>query len=109
MERMTGVSSTTVVTLSRKAESSAVIVDMAMSRRSGWPRERRTARTPSQRKKPVWRSAPAMTIMPASRKMTFQSTAPKASSWSMMPMNTRHRPARSATSVRSSRSVAMSA
>ena len=50
-----------------------------------------------------------MTIMPASRKMTFQSTAANASSWSRMPRATSSRPPSSAMSVRSKRSVAMRA
>ena len=109
IDRTTGVSSTTVVTLSMKADTTAVTSESAMSRRTGFPRESCAERTPSQRKKPVWRRAPAMTIMPANRKMTFQSTAPKASSWSMIPIATSESPASSAMSVRSKRSVAMSA
>ena len=85
---------------------------MAASRRrirSGSPFAILTVRTASQPKTPVRRRTPAMIIMPASRKITFQSTARKPDSWSTIPSTmTATAPSRAAT-VRSTRSEAIAA
>ena len=107
MDRVTGVSRTTVVTLSRTAARTAVRSDRTSSRRNGWPREAWMANPATYSKKPVLLRPPANTIIPASRKMTFKSIAAKASSWSMTPSTTTSTPPSRAISVRSKRSEAM--
>ena len=108
-ESVTGVISTTVVTLSRNAESSAVIVARISSSRIGCPSESITERTASHSKNPVLDRIDAITIIPTSRKMTLRSIAAKASCWSRMPSTTIRRPPMSAIRVRSQRSIAISA
>ena len=72
--RVTGATSSTVVTLSSRAEATAVMtISIAMTRK-GRPRARFAAQIARYSKTPVWRSTPTMTIIPSSRKMTFQST-----------------------------------
>ena len=84
IDSVTGVSSTTVVTLSRTDDSSAVATARRTSSRNGSPRERWIARPATYSKKPVLRSPPARIIIPANRKMTLKSIPAKASSWSMI-------------------------
>ena len=84
-DSVTGVIRSTVVTLSRNADSPAVTTHRMRSRRSGSPCDIRTEWTASHWKKPVRASALARIIIPASRKMTLKSMAANASSWSMTP------------------------
>jgi len=106
-KRVTGTTSTTIVTLSRKAELSAVTTQRTRRIRTGRPRPSRTAWTASHWKSPVSRRMLAMTIIPTSRKMTFQSMARNASAW----VRTRRRiiatPPSMAETVRWTRSVTM--
>ena len=74
-----GVSNTTVVTLSRKALTTAVITLVNRRRRYGWPSARRTASTAIHWKMPVFAITFAMIIIPASRKITLKSTKANAS------------------------------
>jgi hypothetical protein len=67
-DSVTGVISSTVVTLSRKADRNAVMTHRMMSSRSGSPRDIRTEWTANHWKKPVRASALASTIIPASRR-----------------------------------------
>ena len=107
--RVTGVISTTVVTLSRNAETTAVTTARMISSRSGWPCDARTDRIASHSKNPVCARIPASTIIPASRKMTLRSMASKACSWSRTPRTTIARPPSRAAMVRSTRSDAIRA
>ena len=109
IDSVTGVSRTTVVTLSRTAESSAVATARITSSRNGSPRERWMASPATYSKKPVLLSPPARIIIPASRKMTLKSIPANASSWSTIPRTTTSRPPSSATRVRSKRSEAIRA
>ena len=109
MASVIGVSRTTVVTLSRKADRTAVNTVSETSRRNGFPSESRIAWPATYSKKPVFRSAPAMIIIPTSRKMTLKSIAANASCWSTTPRTMTSMAPRSATSVRSKRSDAISA
>ena len=106
-DRMTGVIRTTVVTLSRNADRTAVTVARIRSSRIGWPRERMTDRIASHSKKPVLARTEAITIIPASRKMTLRSTAANASCWSITPRTMTSIPPINAISVRSQRSSAI--
>ncbi len=72
--KMIGVISTTVVTLSMSADTTAVMIEMSTSRRYASPAVRSTASAASHSNKPVFARMLAMTIIPTSRKMTFQST-----------------------------------
>ncbi len=108
-DRVTGTIRTTVVTLSSAADRTAVSVASRISSSRGLPRAVATERCASHSKMPVRARMPAMTIMPASRKMTFRSIAANASCWSRMPAATRMRPPSNATTVRSPTSTAISA
>ena len=77
---VTGASSTTVVTLSRKAEATAVMAQRINSTRTGLPRATFTVRIASHWKTPVLASVFAIIIMPASRKITSSEMASKARS-----------------------------
>ena len=65
--------SSTVVTLSRPADATAVIVHSRTSTRYGLPRARLAAQIATYSKTPVCLTTLTITIMPSSRKMTFQS------------------------------------
>ena len=104
---MTGASRTTVVTLSRKADSTAQTTHRTISSRYGSPPASFADRIASHWKKPVRRRIAAIVIIPASRKMTLRSMAPNASSWSMIPTTTTTVPPRRAAIVLSIRSVAI--
>ena len=106
-ERMIGVIRTTVVTLSMKADTTAVTMERIRSSRIGWPCDSITDRIASQSKNPVRARTDAITIIPTRRKMTLRSTAANASFWSMMPRRTTSRPPAIAISVRSQRSIAI--
>ena len=106
-ERVTGVISTTVVTLSNSAETTAVTRARIRSSRIGWPADTTTDRIASHSKNPVRPRIDAMIIIPTSRKMTLKSIAANACRWSTIPSITIARPARSAISVRSQRSTAI--
>ncbi len=80
IDSVTGVSRTTVVTLSRTADSSAVATASMTSSRNGSPRDRWMASPATYSKKPVLLSPPARIIIPASRKMTLKSIPANASS-----------------------------
>ena len=71
---VTGATSSTVVTLSRNADAVAVISVSRIITRSGDPLARLAAQIATYSKTPVRRSTPTITIIPNSRKMTFQST-----------------------------------
>ena len=73
ISRVTGAISRTVVTLSSRAEAAAVITTSMAMTRKGRPRARLTDQIARYSKTPVWRMTPTITIMPSSRKMTFQS------------------------------------
>ena len=72
--RVTGAISSTVVTLSSRAEATAVSTTSSAMIRNGRPRARFATQMATYSKTPVCRSTPTMTIIPSSRKMTFQST-----------------------------------
>ena len=109
MKKVTGTMSTTVVTLSSTADTTAVTIDAMTSTRYGSPRVMRTASTAIHWKRPVFASMFAMTIIPASRKITLKSTtdSEKASPWLRSPVAMTTTAPRSAASVRCSRSVTM--
>ena len=71
--RVTGAISSTVVTLSRNAEASAVTSTSKIITRSGEPLARLAAQMARNSNTPVFRSTLTMIIMPSSRKITFQS------------------------------------
>ena len=77
---VTGASSRTVVTLSSRAESTAVITAKMSMIRTGSPRPILALRMAMYSNRPVGRMRLMMIIMPTSRKMTFQST-PYSSIW----------------------------
>ena len=106
-ESVTGVIRTTVVTLSRNAETTAVTSERISRSRIGWPSDRTTDRIASHSKNPVRARIEAMIIIPTSRKMTLRSIAANASCWSTMPSRTITIAVRSAISVRSQRSTAI--
>jgi hypothetical protein len=107
-DNVTGVRSTTVVTLSRTAARTAVRTARTISNRYGSPPDAWIARPATYSKNPVRLSPLAMIIIPASRKMTLKSMASKAWCWSMIPRTTTNSPPSRATSVRSKRSEAIS-
>ncbi len=72
--RVTGAISSTVVTLSSSAEAAAVITSNITMIRKGRPRARFAAQIAAYSNTPVWRTTPTITIIPSSRKTTFQST-----------------------------------
>ena len=72
---VTGTMSTTVVTLSRRREKCRHVD--RISRTPPEALNRRNERTAIQSNRPVLESMPAITIIPASRKMTFRSIAAK--------------------------------
>jgi hypothetical protein len=81
MNRVMGPISTTVVTLSRNADATAVMRQRTTRMRQGSTPARRIARIATHWKTPVRRRTLAITIIPRSRKMTLKSIAPNASSW----------------------------
>ena len=86
---VTGAISSTVVTLSSRADANAVTRTSRIMIRSGEPLARLAAQIAMYSKTPVCRSTPTMIIIPNSRKMTFQSIPvsweKNASSASTMP------------------------
>ena len=70
---VTGAISNTVVTLSRRAEAPAVIKASRIITRSADPFARLDAQMAMYSKTPVCRRTPTITIIPSSRKITFQS------------------------------------
>jgi hypothetical protein len=71
---VTGATSSTVVTLSRNAEATAVMSTSRTMIRRGEPFARLAAQIAVYSNTPVLRSTPTMIIMPRSRKTTSQST-----------------------------------
>ena len=71
--RVTGAISSTVVTLSRNADASAVIRTSSSITRNGEPFARLAAQMATYSNTPVRRSTETMIIIPSSRKMTSQS------------------------------------
>ena len=71
--RVTGAISSTVVTLSKNAEASAVIRTSSSITRNGEPLARFTAQIATYSNTPVRRSTETMIIIPSSRKITSQS------------------------------------
>ena len=111
--RVTGATSSTVVTLSRSADAPAVSVQSSTSNGYGRPRVRLALQIARNSKSPVRRSPATTSIIPSSRKMTFQSmpvsSEKKASSAPTIPTaKTAATPPRAAV-VRGTRSVAISA
>ncbi len=82
MKMVTGAMSTMMVTLSRKAERTAVARERTTSIRMGLPPASLAERTASHGKTPVFARMLTMIIMPARRKMTLRSMAAKACRWS---------------------------
>ena len=109
MKNVTGARSTTVVTLSRNALTTAVTMEVSTRSAYGRPSARRTASTAIHWKTPVFAAMFAMTIIPASRRMTLRSTNANASFWSTMRKRIMSEAPRSAASVRWIFSVTMSA
>ena len=72
---VTGATSTTMVTLSRNAEVTAVTKERITNMRKGSPFPNRTAWSAIHWKRPVSFRTLAIIIMAARRKITFQSTA----------------------------------
>ncbi len=101
--------STTVVTLSRNAEAIAVITHSTSRIRHGSAPATLMARMATHWNTPVFRMTLAMTIMPRSRKITFQSTSWNASSWPMTPETIISTPPANAATVLWMSSVAISA
>ena len=73
-ESVTGATSSTVVTLSRIGDGPAVTRISSVISRAGRPRDVRAAHSARNSKSPVCLRIPTITIIPKSRKMTFQST-----------------------------------
>ncbi len=71
--RVTGAISSTVVTLSSMAEATAVMTTSSTIIRNGRAWARCADQMARNSKTPVCRSTPTITIIPKSRKMTFQS------------------------------------
>ena len=81
---VTGATSSTVVTLSSRAEAKAVIRTSRTIIRNGRARARCADQIARNSKTPVCRRTPTITIIPNSRKMTFQSipvSSEKKISW----------------------------
>ena len=72
--RVTGAISSTVVTLSSRAEATAVMMTRSTIIRNGRACARCADQMARNSKTPVCRRTPTITIIPKSRKMTFQST-----------------------------------
>ena len=70
---VTGAMSNTVVTLSSRADATAVTSTSRIMTRSGEPRARLADQIATYSNTPVWRSTLTMIIMPNSKKMTSQS------------------------------------
>ncbi len=70
---VTGATSMMIVTLSRIGDAMAVMTISITMSRNGFPRERLAAQIARKSNTPVCLITPTMTIMPSSRKMTFQS------------------------------------
>ncbi|OPZ90872.1 MAG: hypothetical protein BWY73_01228 [candidate division TA06 bacterium ADurb.Bin417] len=83
---VTGAMSSTVVTLSRKAEIRAVMAGKKSRISSGLPRAALAERMARYWKRPVFLATATTSIMPTSRKMVFQSIAAKASAWPSTPV-----------------------
>ena len=71
--RVTGATSMMIVTLSSTGDATAVIVINITISRKGLPRDLFAAQIARKSKSPVCLMMPTITIMPSSRKMTFQS------------------------------------
>ena len=111
MSSVTGATSSTVVTLSRNAESTAVISTSMTMIRNGRPFARFAAQIARYSNTPLCCRIPTMIIMPSSRKMTFQSmplSSEKKIDWSSVaPMSTISAAPTRATVTRGTFSVAM--
>jgi len=100
MAKVTGTIKSTVVTLSRRADRTAVIRERAASIFNGSPLELLAALTARYSKTPVCLVMPTMSIMPTKSPMVLKSMASTAFSGFMMPrITTRAAPAK-ATMVR---------
>ena len=71
--KVTGATSMMMVTLSRNGDAMPVITISITISRKGLPRDRFAAQIARKSNTPVCLMIPTMTIMPSSRKMTFQS------------------------------------
>lgn len=71
--KVTGATSSTVVTLSSPAEMNAVTSTRTTSTRNGRPRARRIAQIARYSNAPVCFTTATISIIPSSRTMTFQS------------------------------------
>ena len=108
---VTGATSSTVVTLSSSAEARAVMSTSRTIIRNGRPRARCADQIARNSKTPVCLRRPTITIIPKSRKMTFQSmpvsSEKKMSCPRTAPMTTISAAPTSATATRLKRSVAI--
>ena len=73
MSSVTGTIKRTVVTLSRRAEAPAVSRRSITKIRKGWPLAFFAAQMARYPNRPVCLSTPTITIIPKSKKITFQS------------------------------------
>ncbi len=85
MAIVTGATSSTVVTLSRNADRTAVISASQKSIQAGLPFETWVVRIATYSKTPECRVIPTITVIPRSRAMVSKSTPRSASSWVRMP------------------------
>ncbi len=109
---VTGATSSTVVTLSSSAEATAVTSTRITITRNGRPLARFAAQIARYSNTPVRCSTATMSIIPSSRKMTFQSmpacSEKNACSASVAPMTSMIAAPPSAAATRCTRSVAIS-
>ena len=73
MTSVTGATSRMIVTLSSTGDAIAVMIISITMSRNGFPRDRLAAQIARKSNTPVCLITPTITIMPSSRKMTFQS------------------------------------
>ena len=107
MTSVTGTISSTVVTLSSSAETTAVTSTSRARMPAGLPRATLAARIARYSKMPLFRAIETITIIPASNPMVLKSIPATASSWFRIPVAIiRIAPSR-ATMARLRRSVMM--
>jgi len=85
MAKVTGAISSTVVTLSRKAETTAVISDSSARIAQGFARAFFADHTARNSNMPVRRAMPTSTIMPVNSAIVLKSMPRIASSWLSTP------------------------
>ena len=104
-----GTISSTVVRLSRNADRTAVVSARLRTTANGRPFESCPARIATQVYAPVGSVTRTTIIIPTSRPSVFQSIASTATSWSIVCVSRTRTAPSSATFVRSTRSLAISA